>query len=88
MNASTDPIMAYLQTCRELTTFCNQNGWIINDSIYYEVLKQEGNRLLIFITFLESIMEGSGCQVDQKSCYGRLLLSLDDTGGVTSSNIV
>lgn len=85
MNTSNDPIMTYLQVCRELVAFCSQNGWIIGDSIYYEVLERNQNSVLIYLTFLESIMEGSGCQVDQKPCYGRLLLTLDDVGGVTSS---
>jgi hypothetical protein len=83
-NAS-DPIMKYLQNCKELSAFCSQNGWIINESITYEVLQRDQNGVLIYTTFLESIMEGSGCQCDQKSCYGRLQLIVDDAGEVLSS---
>ena len=67
-----------LQNCKELSAFCSQNGWIINESIYYEIIERQPESLLIYVTFLESIMEGSGCQCDQKSCYGRLRLKLND----------
>ncbi|WAR44920.1 hypothetical protein [Methylomonas rapida] len=71
-----------LLNCQELSTFCTQNGWIIDDSIQYEILERKPESLLIYVTFLESIMEGSGCQCDQKSCYGRLLLKLNSVGDI------
>jgi uncharacterized protein YuzE len=71
-----------LQTCKELSVFCSQNGWIINESIDYEIIERQPDSLLIYVTFLESIMEGSGCQCDQKSCYGRLRLKLDKEGEI------
>ncbi len=71
-----------LQNCRELSTFCSQNGWIINESIHYEILERQPESLLIYVTFLESIMEASGCQCDQKPCYGRLRLKLDVQGEI------
>jgi hypothetical protein len=72
-----------LQNCKELNAFCSQNGWIINESIHYEIIERQPESLLIYVTFLESIMEGSGCQGDQKSCYGRLRLLLNDQGDIT-----
>jgi hypothetical protein len=72
-----------LQNCKELSAFCSQNGWIINDSIHYEVIERQPESLLIYVTFLESIMEGSGCQGDQKACYGRLRLRLNGQGEIT-----
>ena len=71
-----------LETCNELSAFCTQNGWIISDSIAYEILERHPDSLLIYVTFLESIMEGSGCQCDQKPCYGRLRLNLDAQGDI------
>lgn len=71
-----------LLNCKELNAFCTQNGWIIDDSIQYEILERKPESLLIYVTFLESIMEGSGCQCDQKSCYGRLLLKLNSVGEI------
>lgn len=75
-------ITQVLETSNELSAFCTQNGWIISDSIAYEILESHSNRLLIYVTFLESIMEGSGCQCDQKSCYGRLWLNLNAKGEI------
>ena len=72
-----------LQNCKELSALCSQNGWIINDSIHYEIIERNPGSLLIYVTFLESIMEGSGCQCDQKSCYGRLRLKLNAQGEIT-----
>jgi hypothetical protein len=71
-----------LQNCKELSAFCSQNGWIINESIHYEIIERHPDNLLIYVTFLESIMEGSGCQCDQKSCYGRLQLKLNEPGEI------
>jgi hypothetical protein len=76
-------ITRLLQNCKELSAFCSQNGWIINESIHYEIIERQPDSLLIYVTFLESIMEGSGCQGDQKACYGRLRLLLNDRGDIT-----
>lgn len=84
----TDPVSNALETCKELTAFCSQNGWIINDSIHYEILERNTDSLLIYVTFLESVMEGSGCQADQKSCYGRLRLKLTDKGDISGIEII
>ncbi len=88
MTQNHDPILAFLKTTNLLSTFCTQNGWIINESINYSILEQDQNTVLIYTTFLESIMEGSGCQCDQKSCYGRMQLKLDNDGEILSSALV
>ncbi|MCQ8105433.1 hypothetical protein NP590_15055 [Methylomonas sp. SURF-2] len=75
-------ITQLLETSNKLSAFCTQNGWIISDSIAYEILERRTDRLLIYVTFLESIMEGSGCQCDQKACYGRLWLNLNAKGDI------
>ncbi len=80
-----DPIKIFLEHSNVLTDFCSKNGWIINESIQSEVLERKSGELLIYITFLESIMEGSGCQCNQKSCYGRLKLMLNDKGEIVSA---
>ena len=80
-----DPIKKFLENAHVLTDFCSQNGWIINESTQYEVLDRQPGELLIYVTFLESIMEGSGCQCDQKSCYGRLKLILNNKGEIVSA---
>ena len=78
-----EAIIHLLRNCKELSAFCSQNGWIIDDSIHYEILEKHPDHILIYVTFLESIMEGSGCQADQKPCYGRLRLTLDDKGVIS-----
>lgn len=85
--AKPDRILSFLTIYSELNAFCSQNGWIIDDSIHYEILQRQPGRILIYVTFLESIMEGSGCQADQKSCYGRLWLKLDERGEVIAAEI-
>jgi hypothetical protein len=75
-------ITRLLETSRELSKLCTQNGWIISDSIEYEILERHADHVLIYVTFLESIMEGSGCQCDQKSCYGRLRVTLNAQGDI------
>jgi hypothetical protein len=82
MTQEAQAISERLQHCKELSTFCTQNGWIIDESIEYEIIERRPDSLLIYVTFLESIMEGSGCQCDQKSCYGRLRLNLNAQGEI------
>jgi hypothetical protein len=79
-----DPVMAFLQSSNLPAQFCSQNGWFMSESMTYEVLHQTENKCLIYITFMESIMEGSGCQCDQKSCYGRMELVFDENNGAIS----
>jgi hypothetical protein len=79
ISMSEDQVITHLlHNCNELSAFCSQNGWIVNESIHYEIIERHPDSLLIYVTFLESIMEGFGCQCDQKSCYGRLQLILND----------
>ncbi|MDT8406574.1 MAG: hypothetical protein RQ715_04930 [Methylococcales bacterium] len=77
-----DPILYFLQTTPKLAALCSQNGWIDNTSIHYEILQHQAGQCWIYVTFLESIMEGGGCQVDLKPCYGRLRLTLNEAGEV------
>lgn len=77
-----DPILAFLQRAPQLTAFCTQNGWIDNEGLRYEVLERQGRQLLIKVEFPEVIMEGSGCTAGRIGCYGRLRLTLDESGRV------
>ncbi|EIC29428.1 hypothetical protein [Methylomicrobium album] len=84
----TQAITDILQHCKELSAFCSQNGWILDESIDYEIIERRPDSLLIYVTFLESIMEGSGCQCDQKPCYGRLRLKLSESGEIVGVEAV
>ncbi|HED52527.1 MAG TPA: hypothetical protein ENI83_03120, partial [Gammaproteobacteria bacterium] len=54
-------IERYLMSCRELTAFCSQNGWIDSKSLYYEIIEQNGDHVIALVQFEEILMEGSGC---------------------------
>lgn len=75
-------LQEYLTTCRELTRFCTQNGWIDNDTLRVDVLEHDARALVAAVTFEEVVMEGSGCVADRVSCYGRVRVTLDPKGDV------
>jgi hypothetical protein len=78
----------YLKSSRELTQLCSQNGWIDNETLRYELTEQDHNHAVINVTFDEVVMEGSGCVADRVSCYGKMRLTLDDSGQVKDSEFV
>lgn len=72
----------YLMSCRELTAFCTQNGWIDRGSLYCEILEQNDREVILFVQFDEVLMDGSGCHPGRIPCEGRLRLTLDHYGQV------
>jgi len=83
-----DAVERYLRTCRELSRFCSQNGWIDNDTLQFEILRQEKLFVLVNVQFDELLMEGAGCLTGRVSCYGQIRLYLDEAGHVWRSEIV
>ncbi len=81
-------IERYLMSCRELTTFCSQNGWIDGNSLYYEILEQNDHEVVAFVRFDEILMGGSGGEAARVSCEGRLRLTLDRYGQVTQAELI
>lgn len=82
-------IERYLMSCKELTTFCSQNGWIDGNSLYYEILEQNDHEVLAFVQFDEVLMCGcSGSKTGRVSCEGRLRLTLDRYGQVTQAELL
>ncbi|HDO34263.1 MAG TPA: hypothetical protein ENH08_03985 [Chromatiales bacterium] len=71
----------YLATCRELSRFCSQNGWI-------DVLERDGASLVAAVNFDEVLMEGSGCIAGRVSCYGRIRVTLDEQGDVRRMDLL
>lgn len=53
----TQQINEYLKNCRELTTFCTQNGWIDNTTLRSEILNQSRHETLLAVYFDEVVME-------------------------------
>jgi hypothetical protein len=81
-------IERYLLSCRELTAFCSQNGWIDNQSMSYEIIEQNDHHVIAFVQFEEILMEGSGCIAGRVPCQGRLRLTLDRYGQVNHAELL
>jgi len=81
-------IERYLMSCRELTAFCSQNGWIDNNSLCYEIIEQNDRCVIAFVQFEEILMEGSGCVAGRIPCQGRLCLTLDHYGQVSHAKLL
>jgi hypothetical protein len=81
-------IEEYLKSARELSTLCSQNGWIDNETLRYELMEQDDTHAVVNVTFDEVVMEGSGCVADRVSCYGKLRLTLDNSGQVENSEFI
>jgi len=81
-------IEQYLMSCRELTAFCSQNGWIDNDTLSYEILEENDHQIVAFVQFEEILMEGSGCISGRIPCQGKLCLTLDHYGQVSQAELL
>ena len=81
-------IERYLMSCRELTAFCSQNGWIDNKSLTYEIIEQNDHHVIAFVQFEEILMEGSGFSAGRIPCQGRLRLTLDRYGQVSNAELL
>ena len=81
-------IERYLLSCRELTAFCSHNGWIDNNTLYYEILEQSDQQIVALVQFDEILMEGSGHLAGRIPCQGRLRLTLDRYGQVCNAELL
>ncbi|MFQ5643797.1 MAG: hypothetical protein ACE5FQ_08870 [Thiogranum sp.] len=81
-------IEQYLMSCRELTAFCSQNGWIDKETLCYEILEENDHHIIAFVQFEEIIMEGSGRIAGRIPCQGRLCLTLDRYGQVSHAELL
>lgn len=81
-------IERYLMSCRELTAFCSQNGWIDNKSLYYEIIEQNDHHIIALVQFEEILMEGSGSTAGRVPCQGRLRLTLNRYGEVSNAELL
>jgi len=81
-------IEKYLRSCRELSEFCSQNGWIDNSTLILEVLFENDRKAIVDVRFEEIIMEGSGCVAARIPCWGKMVLELDKCGRVIRSRLI
>ncbi len=78
----------YLMSCRELTAFCSQNGWIDNNTLCYEIIEEDDHHIVAFVQFEEILMEGSGSVAGRIPCQGKLCLTLDHYGQVSQAELL
>jgi len=88
MHRLKENIERYLMSCRELTAFCSQNGWIDNKSLYYEIIEQNDHHVIALVQFEEILMQGSDCATGRVPCQGRLRLTLDRYGEVSNAELL
>lgn len=81
-------IERYLLSCRELVAFCSQNGWIDENTLYYEIIEQNDHEVIALVQFEEILMEGSGCVAGRVPCQGRLRLTLNRYGEVCQAELL
>ena len=81
-------IQEYLHTCRELSRFCSQNGWIDNDTLEVEVVEEGPQQVLASVQFEEILMEGAGCVAGRVPCFGQVRMRLDDAGHVVDMSLI
>ena len=77
-----DKIEDYLRRCRELSTFCYENGWIDNDTLRWEVVRRTAESLEVSVTFNEVTTQGGGCVARHIERFGRVRLQLNSAGEV------
>ena len=78
----------YLLSCRELTVFLSQSGWIDKNSLRYEIIEQNDRHVIAFVQFEEILMEGSACVAGRIPRQGRLCLTLDHYGRVSHAQLL
>ena len=81
-------VRSYLARCRELATFCTQNGWIDKNSLYYEIIEQNDHEVIALVQFNEILMQGTGNSAGRVPCQGRLRLLLDRYGDVRKAELL
>lgn len=78
----------YLRGCRQLAQLTSQNGWIDNDTLRFNILRQDSDSALIFVEFDEILVEGSGCIAGRVPCHGRLHLRMSGDGQVHDAKVL
>jgi len=81
-------IERYLMSCRELTAFCSQNGWIDPESLYYEIIEQSDQQVIALVQFEEVLTRDVGSAAGRVPCQGRLRLTLDRFGQVCNAELL
>ena len=78
-------IKAHLEQCRELVQLTQQNGWIDNDSLHFEILHKTDNKITVAVEFEEIILSTAGCCAERVVCWGNIELVLDDNKNIVKT---
>jgi hypothetical protein len=81
-------IERYLMSCRELTAFCSQSGWIDSKTLDYEIIEENDHHVVAFVQFEEIILQGPDCAAVRIPCQVRLRLTLDRYGQVDHAELL
>lgn len=81
-------IERYLMSCRELTAFCSQNGWIDTKTLGYEIIEENDRHIVAFVQFEEVILDSADRTVERIACQGHLRLTLDRYGQVEHAELL
>lgn len=71
-----------------LNVFCTQNGWIDNDTLWFEIQSRRTNEVTVAVKFIEILMEGSGCVADRRECFGKLRLRLGENNEIVGVEVI
>lgn len=71
-----------------LNGFCTQNGWIDDDTLWFEIQSKKGSELTVAVKFTEILTEGSGCVADRRECFGKLRLGLSEDGKILKAEVI
>ncbi len=80
-------IEQHLGSYAELTSVCSPNNHIDQDSLHYEIIKQNDYEIILLVQFQEIVSEGSG-HAGRISCEGYLRLTLDRYGQIVRSQLL
>lgn len=55
-----------------LSALCTQNGWIDNDTLWFEAGPGDGDETRVSVHFEEVVTKGGGCVAKREPCWGRV----------------
>ena len=73
-------IHQFLLRTPALSRFCTQNGWIDDDTLWFEIRDRDAQKLQVNVHFDEIIVKGAGCVANRVACFGRIAITSCDNG--------
>jgi len=82
------PFAHFFTSTTLLTRFCDQNGWMDEDSLIVVLLEQNGAESIFEVRFEEILKEGSGCECGRNQCWGKIRLVQTENGDIRDARII